>query len=130
MFHVTGRISGKKPMKTGVTANGGWKILVFSITKRIHKKQEHFWFTAKGKKADLIQKLRINDKIDIEFIPTHRINGDNIFTENIIIDVELSAKLPSWNDTNEEAEPEVEFVDDMNLQADVDKKSKQYNGTT
>ncbi len=123
MFQVTGRISGKKPIKTGVTSNGEWKILVFSITKRYNKEQHHFWFTAKGKKADLLLKLRIGEKIDIDFVPKHTIKGDHVWTENIVEEVTLSAKNLSWNVTNEDVEPEVPFTDDMNLQSIVDEKS-------
>jgi len=128
MFHVTGRISGKKPLKKGVSVNGEWKIIVFSITKRYNRKQEHFWFTAKGKKAELVMKLRNNDKVDIEFVPDHTLKGEHVFTENIVEEIHLSAKKPNWDDTNEEIEPEVEFVDSMGLQKEVDKNSKHYNG--
>jgi len=128
MFPVTGRISGKKDLKTGVSAKGEWKIIVFSITKRYQKKQIHLWFTAKGKKADLVMKLRNNDKVDIEFVPHHTLKGDHVFSENIVEEIHLSAKRANWDDTNEEDEPEVEFVDSMGLQKEVDKKSKHYNG--
>ena len=128
MFHVTGRISGKKPMKSGVSSKGEWKIILFSITKRYQRKQIHLWFTAKGKKAELVTKLRLNDKIDIEFLPQHQSKGEHLFSENVVIDLHLSKKRPNWDDTNEVDEPEVEFQDTLNLQSAVDKQSKHYNG--
>lgn len=74
-------------------------------------------------------KLRVGDKVDIEFIPEHRIKGDHVFTENVVEEIHLSAKKPNWDDTDPEIEPEVEFGDDLNLQKEVNKKSKHYNGT-
>ncbi len=127
MFYITGRISGKKPMKSGTNQNGNWKIIVFSITKRIHRVQEHFWFTATGKKAELVLKLHLNDKVDIEFAPVHKIKGDHVYTENVVKEITLSAKMPSWDDTNEVDEPVVEFTDSLNIQAIIEKNEKEKN---
>lgn len=128
MFHVTGRISGKKPLKTGVSSKGEWRVIVFSITKRFNKEQIHLWFTARGKAADLVNKLRINDKVDIEFIPKHQNNGEYLNTDNVVREINLSARKSNWDDTNEELEPDIELGDDLNLKKIVDNNSKQYNG--
>lgn len=70
----------------------------------------------------------MNEKVDIEFYPKHTIKNEYIFTENVVTDFNLSRKRPSWTDTNEIDEPEMEFRDDCNLQSVVDKYSKKHNG--
>jgi hypothetical protein len=128
MFHKTAKISGKMPIKSGTSAKGEWKIIVFSITYRYKKHQRHLWLTARGKKADLVNKLRIGDKVDVEFVPQQNSSGERIFTDLLVEHIELSATRSSWTDTHEDVEPNIELGDDLNLQKEVDTKSIQYNG--
>lgn len=76
MFTVTGKLSNKSLVKSGVSENGAWKIVVFIIEKTRHRNIIRMPFTAKGKLANIIDDIPVGERLTIDFyIDSKKFNG-------------------------------------------------------
>ena len=118
MFRITGRISSKAIIRQGVSRFGNWKIMRFTITKQHNKEKVQFCFTAKGKLAELVNKLEYNERVEINFFPKCEHVGERWFTELMAVDVEIYVGKQRYDQYLEQEETivDVDFCDDLNLQ--------------
>jgi hypothetical protein len=88
MFVVTGKLSNKSLVKSGVSEHGAWKIVVFIIEKTRNKKPIKIPLTAKGKLAIKVDDIPIGEKITVEFFIEGKKYNDKYFTDCIATNVD------------------------------------------
>ena len=118
MFIVTGKLSDKSIMKTGVSEKGIWKIMTFLIEKTRKRKPLKIPFTAKGKLADKINDIAIGEKITIRFFIEGKKYNDKYFTDCVAIEIDKFVSKPKYQVSFGEQvynEQTCEFVKDNNL---------------
>ena len=88
MFTVTGKLSNKSMMKTGVTEKGTWRVINFCIEKTRRRKPIKIPITAKGGLAEKIESIAIGEKITIRFFIEGKKYNDRYLTDCIAMEVE------------------------------------------
>jgi hypothetical protein len=88
MFIVTGKLSNKSNIKTGVSEKGAWKIINFLIEKTRKRKPIKIPITAKGKLAEKIESIALGEKIVVKFYIEGKKYNDKYFTDCVAIDID------------------------------------------
>lgn len=68
MQFITGRINYIGQKEVINKNNSQFTILIFAINKKMNKKVRNIAFECYGKVADEIERLRLNDKIEVEYL--------------------------------------------------------------
>ena len=88
MFVVTGKLSNKSIVKTGVSEKGSWKIINFLIQKTRKNKPIKIPIIAKGKLAEKIDSIALGEKVVVRFFIEGKKYNDKYFTDCIAIDID------------------------------------------
>lgn len=88
MLCITGKLAGKSLIHEGVSQYGTWRIVRFFIEKTFNKKKCKIIFTAKGKLADKVFSILLNEKLDIYFFPDCKEVNSKWYTELRAVSVE------------------------------------------
>jgi hypothetical protein len=88
MFTVTGKLSNKSLIKSGVSEVGAWKIVVFIIEKTRNRKPIKIPFTAKGKLAIKIDDIPIGEKITVDFYIEGKKYNERYYTDCVATSVD------------------------------------------
>lgn len=88
MFTVTGKLSDKSLVKSGVSEKGAWRIIVFLIEKTRKRKVIKIPITAKGKLAERIDNIAIGEKLTVRFFIEGNKYNDKYFTNCIAIEID------------------------------------------
>ena len=121
MFTVTGKLSDKSLVKSGVSEKGAWKIIVFLIEKTRKRKAIKIPITAKGKLAERIDNIAIGEKLTVRFFIEGNKYNDKYFTNCIAIEIDKYVPKKTFEHGqvtfgNEVFnENEIEFKDDRHL---------------
>jgi hypothetical protein len=120
MFTVTGKLSNKSVLKTGVSEHGTWRVLNFCIEKTRKRKPIKIPITAKGSLAAKINDIAIGEKIRVTFFIEGKKHNDRYITDCVAIDVEKHVRKSkhfgqeSFHDLAKE-EQRYEFTRDYSL---------------
>lgn len=68
MQYITGRVVVVEDKKTIINTNDRFSMVIFVIKKRMKKKVRNIAFKTYGNLAEKILSLRINDKIEVEYL--------------------------------------------------------------
>ena len=118
MFSTIGIIKGKSLLMQGESENGKWKTINFGLKKQFNKKKTDVYFTAHGSLASTIEKIKVGEKVRIEFFPKSKEYKGRWFTELVAVSVEKyiqKSKLIA----NEEA-PALGILKPSDFQFDLD----------
>lgn len=96
MFTVTGKLSNKAVLKTGVNEHGSWKVLNFCLEKTRKRKPIKIPFTAKGALAEKINQIALGEKVVITFFIEGKKYKDKYFTDCIVTEVEKYVKKAKY----------------------------------
>ena len=88
MFTVTGKLSNKSLIKSGISENGAWKIVMFLIEKTRHKQPIKIPLIAKGKLAIKIDDIPIGEKLTVEFYIEGKKYNEKYYTDCIATNVD------------------------------------------
>ena len=96
MFTVSGILSDKSLVKSGVSEKGTWKIITFLIEKTRMKKKIKIPIIAKGKLADRIDGIAIGERLTIRFYIKGNQYNDKYFTDCIAIEIDKFISKKKW----------------------------------
>lgn len=119
MFSVTGKLSNKAMLKSGVSEKGVWKILSFCIEKTRRRKPIKIPITAKGALAEKINDIAIGEKITVRFFIEGKKYNDKYITDCIAIEVDKYVPKSKYGQVTfgdkEYGEQDYEFKKDNSL---------------
>lgn len=96
MFVVTGKLSNKSLIKSGVSENGAWKIMMFLVEKTRNRKPIFIPIIAKGKLADKIDSVPIGERIKVDFYIEGKPYNGKYFTDCIATSIEKYIPKKKW----------------------------------
>lgn len=96
MFVVTGKLSNKSLIKSGISENGAWKIMMFLVEKTRNRKSIKIPIIAKGKLADKIDSVPIGERIKVDFYIEGKPYNGKYFTDCIATSIEKYVPKKKW----------------------------------
>lgn len=88
MFVVSGKLSDKSLIKSGVSEKGAWRVIVFLIEKTRKRKPIKIPIVAKGKLAEKIDGIMVGEKLTVRFFIEGKKFNDRYYTDCIAIEIE------------------------------------------
>jgi hypothetical protein len=96
MFVVTGKLSNKSLIKSGISENGAWKIMMFLVEKTRNRKPIFIPIIAKGKLADKIDGVPIGERIKVDFYIEGKPYNGKYFTDCIATNIDKYIPKKKW----------------------------------
>ena len=96
MFVVTGKLSNKSLVKSGVSDNGAWKIVMFLIEKTRNRKPIKIPLIAKGKLADKLDDIPIGERLKVQFFIEGKPYNGKYYTDCIATDIDKFVPKKKW----------------------------------
>jgi len=96
MFVVTGKLSNKSLVKSGVSEVGTWKIIQFLIEKTRNRKPIFIPLIAKGKLADKIDDIPIGERIKVDFYIEGKNYNGKYYTDCISTSIDKYIPRKKW----------------------------------
>lgn len=96
MFTVSGILTDKSLVKSGVSEHGAWKITQFLIEKTRKKKKIKIPITAKGSLANKIDTIAIGERLTIRFFIEGNKYNDKYFTNCVAIEIDKYVPKKKW----------------------------------
>jgi len=96
MFTVTGKLSNKSLIKSGVSDIGVWKVMMFLVEKTRNKKPIKIPFIAKGKMADKMDNIPVGEKVTVNFYIEGKPYNGKYFTDCIATEIDKYVPKKKW----------------------------------
>ena len=96
MFIVTGKLSNKSLIKSGVSDKGAWKIVMFLIEKTMNRKPIKIPLIAKGKLADKLDDIPIGERLKVQFFIEGKPYNGKYYTDCIATDIDKFVPKKKW----------------------------------
>lgn len=111
MFTTKGKLVAKSLYRSGLTPNGAWKAVEFLIEKTRKGEKYKTPFIAKGRLAERVMNMNINDRIEIEFWISgwHSDKSNRWFPNLNVIDVRKWVKKPKYEFPPQQEVAQVEY---------------------
>lgn len=124
MFRISGTLSSKSLIKTGVADYGSWKATTFLIKKTRKKKKIVIPLVARGYWADIIDQTPVGEKLGVEFYIEGRKYKDNYYPNCVVINVSRKEKKKKVKDELNFKKSKITdyFVKDKNLFNNINKE--------
>lgn len=100
---LQGRVTSVTPTQTGEGKNGQWRKAGFMIVYKDGEYDKTCYFTGFNKPVDFIEKLKVDQMVDVSFSPESRIYNDKPYTDlNVwridVLDTAAPAQATTTND--------------------------------
>lgn len=115
MFVVTGKLSDKSFIRTGVSEKGAWKIIHFLIEKTRKRKIIKIPLIARGKLAEKLDGISVGEKVVINFFIEGKKYNDKYFTDCIATDIDKFVPKSRVRFDPNIKDSDFEFNKDINL---------------
>lgn len=115
MFVVTGKLSDKSFVRTGVSEKGAWKIIHFLIEKTRRRKVIKIPLMAKGKLAEKIEGIAVGEKIVVHFFIEGKKYNEKYFTDCVATEIDKFVPKSKIKYDFDIKTSDFEFEKDINL---------------